>query len=52
MKHTLMKLPFEENAFEPTISQEIIHYHYGKPHAGYVNNLNKLIVGTIWIFPQ
>ena len=46
MKHTLMKLPFEENAFEPTISQETIHYHYGKHHAGYVNNLNKLIVGT------
>ncbi len=46
MKHTLMTLPFEENAFEPIISKETIRYHHGKHHAGYVNNLNKLITGT------
>ena len=46
MKHQLMDLPFEENAFEPVISKETIRYHHGKHHAGYVNKLNLLIEGT------
>lgn len=46
MKHQLMDLPFEENAFEPVISKETIQYHHGKHHAGYVNKLNLLIEGT------
>ena len=49
MTHQLMNLPFEENAFEPIISQETIEYHHGKHHAGYINNLNKLIEGTKFI---
>jgi len=46
MKHTLMNLPFEENALEPYISKETLQYHHGKHHAAYINNLNKLIEGT------
>ena len=33
-------------ALEPHISQKTLEFHYGKHHAGYVNNLNKLIAGT------
>ena len=46
MTHTLMKLPFDEGALEPTISKETMQYHHGKHHAGYVNNLNRLIKDT------
>ncbi|RRS32409.1 MAG: superoxide dismutase [Epsilonproteobacteria bacterium (ex Lamellibrachia satsuma)] len=46
MVHTLMKLPFNENALEPYISKETIQYHYDKHHAGYVNKLNSLIENT------
>ena len=33
-------------ALEPHISQKTLEFHYGKHHAGYVTNLNKLIAGT------
>ncbi len=46
MTHTLMDLPFDENALEPVLSKETLAYHHGKHHAGYINNLNKLIKGT------
>jgi superoxide dismutase, Fe-Mn family len=46
MIHELPKLPFALNALEPFISQKTIEFHYGKHHQAYVNNLNKLIVGT------
>jgi len=46
MIHTLMTLPYDENAFEPFISKETLQYHHGKHHAGYINNLNNLIFGT------
>ena len=42
----LPKLPYEMNALEPHISQRTLEFHYGKHHAAYVNNLNKLIAGT------
>ncbi len=45
-KHELPPLPFEENALEPHISAETLEYHYGKHHAAYVSNLNKLISRT------
>ena len=43
---TLPALPYAENALEPVISAKTIGFHYGKHHAGYVTNLNKLIAGT------
>lgn len=48
MTHTLMNLPFDENALEPYISKETLAYHHGKHHAGYINNLNRLIEGTTY----
>ncbi len=46
MTHTLMPLPFPEDALESYISAETIRYHYGKHHQGYVNNVNRLKEGT------
>lgn len=43
---SLPALPYEKDALEPHISKETIEYHYGKHHQAYVDNLNKLIVGT------
>jgi superoxide dismutase, Fe-Mn family len=46
MTYELPNLPYDEAGLEPFISAETISYHYGKHHAAYVNNLNKLVVGT------
>lgn len=46
MPHNLPPLPYSKTALSPYISEETLEYHYGKHHAAYVNNLNKLIVGT------
>ena len=45
-QHELPKLPYAQNALEPHISSETLEYHYGKHHATYVTNLNKLVTGT------
>ena len=46
MEHKLAVLPFAIDALAPIISKETLEYHYGKHHAAYVANLNKLISGT------
>jgi superoxide dismutase, Fe-Mn family len=46
VEHKLPELPYAKDALVPHISKETIEYHYGKHHAAYVANLNKLIVGT------
>jgi superoxide dismutase, Fe-Mn family len=46
MEHTLPALPYAKDALAPHISAETLEYHYGKHHATYVANLNKLIPGT------
>jgi Fe-Mn family superoxide dismutase len=46
MVHQLPALPFSLDALAPFISKETLDYHYGKHHAAYVANLNKLIPGT------
>ncbi|PON65507.1 Manganese/iron superoxide dismutase [Trema orientale] len=38
--------PYPLNGLEPNMSQETLEYHWGKHHRGYVENLNKQIVGT------
>lgn len=43
---TLIPLPYSADALEPVISRETIAYHHGKHLQTYVDNLNKLIVGT------
>lgn len=48
MTFELMKLPYERDALAPVITKEMIDFHYGKHHQGYVDNLNKLIKGTAY----
>ncbi len=43
---TLSLLPFDKSALEPHISANTLDFHYGKHHQAYVDNLNKLIIGT------
>ncbi|KAB1204108.1 Superoxide dismutase [Fe] 2, chloroplastic [Morella rubra] len=46
MKFDLKPPPYPLNALEPHMSQRTLEYHWGKHHRGYVDNLNKQIVGT------
>ncbi len=46
LPHVLPPLPYAENALEPTITAKTMSFHYGKHHKGYVDNLNKFILGT------
>ncbi len=46
MAFELPNLPYEQNALEPHISANTLSFHYGKHHAGYVNNLNNLVKDT------
>lgn len=45
-EYKLPALPYAMDALAPQISKETLEYHYGKHHATYVANLNKLIPGT------
>lgn len=46
MKFEKVALPYATDALAPVIGKQTIELHYGKHHQGYVDNLNKLIVGT------
>jgi Fe-Mn family superoxide dismutase len=41
-----MKLPYAESALAPVIGAQTVGIHHGKHHKAYVDNLNKLVVGT------
>ena len=43
---TLMKLPYAESALAPGISANIVGFHYGKHHKGYVDKTNTLVKDT------
>ena len=45
----LPPLPYAENALGPVITAHTIGFHYGKHHKGYVDNLNKLVIGTEYV---
>lgn len=40
------QISYAENALQPVLSSETVHFHYGKHHNGYATNLNQLIKGT------
>ncbi len=42
MAFTLPPLPYPADALAPHISERTLGFHYGKHHAGYVANLNRL----------
>jgi superoxide dismutase, Fe-Mn family len=46
MAFVLPELPFPKDSLKGIISAETLDYHYGKHHAAYVTNLNKLTEGT------
>jgi Fe-Mn family superoxide dismutase len=46
MKFEKVALPYATDALEPVISKQTVELHYGKHHQAYVDNLNKLVVGT------
>lgn len=46
MEHVLPPLPYPIDALAPNYSKETLEYHHGKHHKAYVDNLNKLQVGT------
>ncbi len=48
MAFELPALPFAMDALEPYISKKTLEFHYGKHHQAYVNNLNKLVPGTVF----
>jgi len=48
MTFTLPALPYETDAQAPMISKETLELHYGKHHAAFIANLNRLVVGTIF----
>ena len=46
MALTLPPLPYSADALAPHITSRTLSFHYGKHHASYVNNLNRMIDGT------
>lgn len=46
MAFTQSPLPYAPDALEPHLSARTFEFHYGKHHAAYVTNLNKLTEGT------
>ena len=42
----LPALPYPEDALAPHISADTVAVHYGKHHAGYVANVNRLVAGS------
>jgi superoxide dismutase, Fe-Mn family len=42
----MYKLPYNYNALEPNFDLATTEIHYSKHHLGYVNGLNKAVVGT------
>ena len=45
---SLIELPYGLSELEPMISAKTLEFHHGKHLKGYVDNLNKLIAGTVF----
>ncbi|MCY3577766.1 MAG: superoxide dismutase [bacterium] len=48
MAFELPPLPYSQSALEPYVSADTMSFHYGRHHAGYVANLNRLTADTQW----
>ena len=46
MKFEKVALPYATDALVPVIGKQTMELHYGKHYQAYIDNLNKLIVGT------
>ncbi len=46
MKFEKVALPYATDALQPVIGKQTMELHYGKHYQAYIDNLNKLIVGT------
>lgn len=46
MMHLLPALPYSKESLTPYMTSTTLDFHYGKHHQAYVDNLNKLILGT------
>jgi len=46
MMFKLIELPYHKDGLEPVISAQTLEFHHGKHLQGYVDNLNKLLVGS------
>lgn len=46
MIHKMPELPYAQHALEPIMSAETLSFHFGKHLQTYLDNVNKLIVGT------
>ena len=46
MMFKLIELPYRKEGLEPAISAQTLEFHHGKHLQGYVDNLNKLLVGS------
>ena len=46
MSFTLPELPYAHDALAPYMSRETLEYHHDKHHKAYVDNGNKLLVGS------
>jgi len=44
--YTLVELPYAPEALQPAISAQTLSFHHGKHLQTYVDNLNKLLVGS------
>ena len=48
MTHKMPQLPYAIDALAPHISAETLQFHYGRHLQTYIDNLNKLVAGTLY----
>ena len=46
MTYTQPQLPYAVDALAPAISADTVNFHYGKHEKAYIDNLNRLLIGS------